>query len=81
MYDPMKQVAVRFPKWLEERRSSLSAQELKKYVPDRNDANDIFSSVAHQPVQLHFFHCEGDSNSAIVSRSLFTLTKYVTELS
>jgi Pex19 protein family len=54
MYDPMKQVAVRFPKWLEERRSSLSAQELKKYVPDQNNANDIFSSVAHPPIQLQF---------------------------
>lgn len=31
MYEPMKQVAIRFPKWLEERRNVLSEKELKEY--------------------------------------------------
>jgi peroxin-19 len=32
MYEPMKQVATKFPQWLEEKRSVLSAEEYEMYV-------------------------------------------------
>jgi peroxin-19 len=32
MYEPMKQVATKFPQWLEEKRSSLSPEEYSMYV-------------------------------------------------
>jgi hypothetical protein len=32
MYEPMKQVATKFPQWLEEKRSSLSIEEYSMYV-------------------------------------------------
>jgi peroxin-19 len=32
MYEPMKQVATKFPQWLEEKRSTLSAEEYEMYV-------------------------------------------------
>jgi hypothetical protein len=69
MYEPMKQVALRFPKWLDENRQSLSKQEMQQYVQMSSDSVCVGNSSLSSRVRHLVLLDESDSASA--SRSSF----------
>jgi predicted DNA-binding transcriptional regulator len=72
MYEPMKQVAMRFPKWLEEKRSSLSEQEIQQYVQTSRKGARAKLTVTSQRGLLRLLD---DSGSANASKSSFMCTR------